>query len=295
MRKKKSQLIGIILTLFLGPFGLIYSIGWKAAIFGIVVWIVFLSLAAIVFLSLAAEELTSLLYFATVIVLYFVLYFATVIVSIIAIRNHNKKVGQAETLESAEKIEKKVSSLSSTSARPFTRPLSNESFPVNRSGGRDSPAKFFDNEADAKESAEKTEKKVSSLSSTSARPFTRPLSNESFPVNRSGGRDSPAKFFDNEADAKESTEKTEKKVSSLSSTSARPFTRPLSNESFPVNRSREIFDKYYEYYEEVYDKYYEYYEYYEEIYYEYYEYYYKEINYEEIFDRFNEYDDYGEY
>ena len=82
MGKKKSQIAGILLCLLFGPFGLLYSMGWKAVIAIIV--------AAIIVAS-AAEELFGFVYLGSILVSFF------------AVRRHNgrdvPRPGDADSFE----------------------------------------------------------------------------------------------------------------------------------------------------------------------------------------------------
>lgn len=69
--KKKSQLTGILLSFFLGPFGLFYSMGWKALIV-IIVW---------VFLSTSGSQ-----------ELFILMPISSVILSLLAVRAYNNRV-----------------------------------------------------------------------------------------------------------------------------------------------------------------------------------------------------------
>ncbi|MCY3993299.1 MAG: hypothetical protein OXF50_18895 [Caldilineaceae bacterium] len=69
--KKKSQLTGILLSFFLGPFGLFYSMGWKALIV-LIVW---------VFLSTSGSQ-----------ELFILMPISSVILSLLAVRAYNNRV-----------------------------------------------------------------------------------------------------------------------------------------------------------------------------------------------------------
>ncbi len=69
--KKKSQLTGILLSFFLGPFGLFYSMGWKALIV-IIVWAL---------LSSAGSQ-----------ELFILMPISSVILSLLAVRAYNNRV-----------------------------------------------------------------------------------------------------------------------------------------------------------------------------------------------------------
>ena len=84
--KKKSHLIGIILTLLLGPLGLAYSTrgGWwdVAVLVGGVVWII-LAFGGILMAMPAAISIASL-----------AISIASLVVSFVAVRSYNRKLAQ---------------------------------------------------------------------------------------------------------------------------------------------------------------------------------------------------------
>ena len=73
--KKKSQLTGILLSFFLGPFGLFYSMGWKA----LIVTIVWVFLAPV----LSADEAQGLFVLIPI---------SSIVISLLAVNIYNNRV-----------------------------------------------------------------------------------------------------------------------------------------------------------------------------------------------------------